>query len=107
MDPLQPNTALLPPALRAEGPPRRYPPPAEVKAAFLRLLDRPRVPLNVRRQERRREGGLVFERLSFASERKADGQEERVPALLVRPEKAAGKLPAVLVLHGTGGTKEG
>ena len=98
---------LLPSLPRAGEPPRPYPPPAEVKAAFLRLLDRPRVPLNVRRQGPRREGGLVFEHLSFASERKAGGQEERVFALLVRPEKVAGKLPAVVVLHGTGGTKEG
>jgi dienelactone hydrolase len=100
--------ALLSPALlRAERPQRPYPPPAEVKAAFLQMLDRPRVPLDVQKQEPQREDGLVVEHLSFASEKKADGREERVPLLLVRPEKAAGRLPAVLVLHGTGGNKEG
>ncbi|MCA1685631.1 MAG: alpha/beta fold hydrolase [Planctomycetia bacterium] len=83
-------------------------PPAEVKAAFLKMLDRPKVPLDVKAElpETGRNGHLV-ERLSFASEQKAGGATERVPALLVRPSEAEGKLPAVIVLHGTGGTKEG
>jgi dienelactone hydrolase len=93
--------------LRAEEPPRTYPPPAEVRAAFLKLLDRPRVPLNIREKEPQRDGRLVTEHLSFASEKKPDGNEERVPVLLVRPEKVTRKLPAVIVLHGTGGSKEG
>jgi dienelactone hydrolase len=99
---------LLPQALlRGEEPARSYPPPAEVKAAFLKLLDRPRVPLSVQQQEPQHDGGLVSERLSFASEKKPDGKVERVPVLLVRPEKIDRKLPAVIVLHGTGGSKEG
>jgi dienelactone hydrolase len=99
---------LLPQALLcADELPRTYRPPAEVKAAFLKLLDRPRVGLNVKEQEPQNTDGLVTEHLSFASEKKADGKEERVPVLLVRPEKIAGTLPAVIVLHGTGGTKEG
>jgi dienelactone hydrolase len=97
---------VIPPAL-AEPQPPAYPPPAQVREAFLKLLDRPRVPLDVRAgTSQREEGGLVSERLTFASEKKSDGTIERVPVLLVRPEKAAGKLPAVIVLHGTGGTKE-
>jgi dienelactone hydrolase len=98
---------LAPAHLRAEDLPRACPPPAEVKAAFLKLLDRPRVPLNVQQQEVQHTDGLVTEHLSFASEKKLDGKEERAPVLLVRPEKSAGKLPAVIVLHGTGGNKEG
>jgi dienelactone hydrolase len=84
-----------------------YPPPAEVKAAFLKLLDRPKVLLDVKVDPPTTEAGLIMEHLTFASEKKADGSVERVPALIVRPEKAEKKLPAIVVLHGTGGTKEG
>src|SRR5262245_49481385 len=83
-----------------------YPPPAEVRAAFLKLLDRPQVLFNVKNHDAQGDDGLVSETLSFASEKRADGEMERVPVLLVRPEKLKGKLPAVIVLHGTGGTKE-
>src|SRR5205814_7534576 len=51
--------------------------------------------------------GLVTEKLSFVSEKRPDGEPERVPVLLVRPEKVKKKLPVVIVLHGTGGNKEG
>jgi dienelactone hydrolase len=86
-----------------------YPPPAEVKAAFLKLLDRPRVPLDAKVHDTQKEAdGLSAEKLSFAVEKKADGTMERVPALLIQNPPAAGnaRRPAVLVLHGTGGTKE-
>lgn len=97
---------LLPRPLVADQPP--YPAPAEVKAAFLKLLDRPKVLFNIGDIEtKREEGGFIAEHFSFASEKKPDGTLERVPVLLVRPEKRAKKLPAVIVLHGTGGTKEG
>src|SRR5262245_35816612 len=84
-----------------------YPPAAEVKASFLKMLDRPKVPLDVKADEPKAEGGLVTEHLSFASEKKADGRVERVPCLIVRPEKIDKKLAAIVVLHGTGGNKEG
>ena len=85
-----------------------YPPPAEVRAAFRKLLDRPAVPPDVRPAgSQPLADGLVAERFSFASERKPDGSVERVPALLVRPADARGRRPAVIVLHGTGGSKEG
>jgi dienelactone hydrolase len=86
-------------------------PAAEVKAAFLKSLDRPKVPLDVKAEPTRSEDdarGLVVERLSIASESKADGTIERVPILLIRPStEARGQRPVVIVLHGTGGTKEG
>jgi dienelactone hydrolase len=88
--------------------PVRYPPPAQVRAAFLRLLDRPRVPLAVRVTEMLAlADGTVIERLSYATEKKADGSVERVPTVIVRPRHTDAKMPAVIVLHGTGGSKEG
>jgi dienelactone hydrolase len=82
--------------------------PADAKKAFLQLLDRPRVPADVRQDgPAESRNGLTYQPWSFASEKKADGTVERVPVLTVRPEKAEGKLPVMIVLHGTGGSKEG
>jgi dienelactone hydrolase len=84
-----------------------YPPAAEVKAAFLKLLDRPRVPLEPETRKTEKDAdGRIIEHVNIASVRKADGSVERVPLLVVRPEKPAGRLPSVIVLHGTGGNKE-
>jgi dienelactone hydrolase len=82
--------------------------PAQIRAAFRKLLDRPRVPLDPQPlAEPKREHGVVIEKLHIASEKKRDGKIERVPMLIVRPDKQrAGRRPAVLVLHGTGGSKE-
>ncbi len=83
--------------------------PAQVRAAFLNQLDRPKVPLDVRNDPTVLDEthGLTVERLSFASEKKAEGSVERVPVLIVRPSKAEGRRPAVIALHGTGGNKDG
>jgi dienelactone hydrolase len=90
------------------GEEKTYPAPAEVRAAFLKLLDRPKVPLDVKKvSTTTAKDGFVRERLSFASEKKAEGSVERVPVLIVRPTKVEGKLPAVIVLHGTGGNSAG
>jgi dienelactone hydrolase len=85
-------------------------PASEVRADFLKLLDRPRVALDAKSQEIKSNAkGLTTEKVSFAVEALPDGSMERVPALVVRPDwaKPGEKLPAVLVLHGTGGNKEG
>ncbi len=88
-----------------------YPPAAQVKASLLRLLDRERIPLEakIRSSETDADGGLV-ETVSIASEHKADGTIEQVPLLIVRPKESAaskaGRFPAVIVLHGTGGNKK-
>jgi dienelactone hydrolase len=100
---------LSPVLLRAEDPKRSYPPVEEVRAAFTTLLDRPRVLFNVEVKEAKKDDGddsVAVEQLSFASEKRADGEMERVPVLLMRPVKVTKKLPAVIVLHGTGGNKE-
>lgn len=75
--------------------------PAQRRARFLKLIDRPRVPLNVTIVGSE-SGMLAIEQGKFASE-----PGERVPFLLHRPADDKTKRPAVLVLHGTGGSKEG
>ncbi len=85
----------------------KYSSPAQVKAGFLKLLDRPKVPLDVKITASKNLGdGTVLETLTFASEKKADGAIERVPTILLRPAKTQGRMPAVIVLHGTGGNKD-
>jgi dienelactone hydrolase len=82
--------------------------PAEVRASFLKLLDRPKVPADVQVSKTTPQtDGWVLEEFTFATEKKADGTIERVPAIMLRPEKTARKLPAVIVLHGTGGAMQG
>src|SRR5207249_4385399 len=65
-----------------------YPAPAQVRDDFLKLLDRPRVLFQVKMQDTQHDddNGLVLERLSIVSEKRAEGDEERVPLLLVRPD---------------------
>jgi dienelactone hydrolase len=73
------------------------------RAAFLKIIDRPRVPLAAEtRAADNPDAALVSQQVSFAAD--AGG---RVPALLVKPRAAAGKAPAIIVLHGTGGNKQG
>ncbi|MHC5540473.1 alpha/beta hydrolase, partial [Singulisphaera rosea] len=92
----------------AEAPNDHQLPPAEVRKAFTSLLDRPKVALDVRPGPMSPPSdGLVTERLSFASEKKADGHVERVPVLIIRPDGPTKRRPAVIALHGTGGSKEG
>jgi pimeloyl-ACP methyl ester carboxylesterase len=81
-------------------------PPAEAKAAFLKLLDRPKVPLDPRPGPGKTTDQFALETLTIASEKKADGSIERVPLLVVKGASFPGPAPAVIVLHGTGGSKE-
>lgn len=87
----------------SQGDDKPYPAPKEVKAAFLKLLGRPRVPLDAELIAKEARDGMIIEHLRFNSEKKPDGSVERVPVYIARPDKATGKLPAVIVLHGTGG----
>jgi dienelactone hydrolase len=68
---------------------------------FLKMIDRPRVPLAATVEETPAADGLVQAKFSFAAE-----QGDRVPGIFVRPA-AGGRRPVVISLHGTGGTKEG
>jgi dienelactone hydrolase len=72
-----------------------------VRDSFLELIERPKVPLApvVRKTvEGETKEGYHF---TFASE-----AAQRLPGIIVKPKSAA-KLPVVIVLHGTGGTKDG
>src|SRR5262249_1836370 len=80
--------------------------PAETRKAFFQLLDRPRVDPDVKEGIGLGSGATATLAFSFASEKKRDGTIERVPVLAVRPA-APGRYPVVIVLHGTGGNKEG
>ncbi|HYJ40333.1 MAG TPA: acetylxylan esterase [Steroidobacteraceae bacterium] len=73
------------------------------RAAFLRVIDRPRVALKPELAEMAPVEGLRKYHLWFSSD-----ATERVPGYLVLPdgESFKGKRPVVIVLHGTGGTKE-
>lgn len=81
--------------------------PEDAKTAFLKLLDRPKVPLEPKAIQPPQESkGTIVEHFSIATQKNLDGKLERMPTLLVKP-KRDGKLPVMIVLHGTGGTKEG
>jgi dienelactone hydrolase len=76
---------------------------SDTRAAFLRIIDRPRVPLAPQtRALPDPEPGLSAQHVAFAAD-----ADERVPTLIVKRAGASGKSPAVIVLHGTGGSKEG
>lgn len=85
-------------AAQAAGPAQ----PAGASGAFLKVIDRPRVPLEATVRPRQEPGDFVVQDVSFAVE-----AGERVPALLFKRQGAAIRQPVVIVLHGTGGSKEG
>ena len=80
--------------------------PEQTRKAFLQLLDRPRVDSDVKIEPGAGSGPNSIYRFSFASEKKRDGTIERVPVLVVRPAMEE-RYPVMIVLHGTGGSKEG
>ncbi|MBL9190423.1 MAG: acetylxylan esterase [Opitutaceae bacterium] len=74
---------------------------ADTRAAFLKLLDRPLVPVAAEVGAPAAKGGLAEIAFSFSSE-----ATQRVPGLLIKSDTATGRRPAVIVLHGTGANKE-
>ena len=92
------SLAIQSPGLSARTQPTSPP----TRDAFLKLLDRPRVPLAPSVRVRPDQGRLIAEEISFTSQ-----ASERVPALLIRRDNVASRQPVVIVLHGTGGSKEG
>ena len=77
------------------------PTPAQTRTAFLQLIDRPRVPLAPVVKDIPNTDGLKQEYVTYATEK-----GERVPGIILKKDDR-GRRPAVIVLHGTGGTKEG
>lgn len=75
---------------------------ASTRSRFLKIIDRPRVPLNPELHPGRTSQGLTVTQFTFAAD-----ADERVPGIIVRSEKAAGRRPAIIALHGTGDSKEG
>src|SRR6185295_4451804 len=72
------------------------------REAFLKMIDRPRVEPQAELGEAVEDDGVKTAAFSFLSEEK-----ERVPGIAIYPAAAGGKMPCVIVLHGTGGNKEG
>ena len=75
---------------------------ADSRADFLKLIDRPCVPLAAQVEALPETNGLTCIHFSFASD-----AAQRVPGLLLKATNTAARLPVVIVMHGTGGTKEG
>lgn len=76
--------------------------PGKTRAAFLKLIDRPRVPLASEVKELPPVGDLSQEHFTFAAE-----VNQRVPGIVLKSAKFSGRRPVVIILHGTGGNKEG
>ncbi|MDP3069588.1 MAG: acetylxylan esterase [Opitutaceae bacterium] len=74
---------------------------ADTRAAFLKLLERPLVPLAAEVGAPVAKSGLTEITFSFSAE-----ATQRVPGLLIKSATATGRRPAVIVLHGTGANKE-
>src|SRR6187551_888508 len=70
------------------------------RAEFLRLIERPRVPLAPEVHALPGDSSLTREHFTFASQ-----AGERVPGVLVKSSSASNRRPAVILLHGTGGSK--
>jgi poly(3-hydroxybutyrate) depolymerase len=88
-------------AVKADAPPAAE----QTREAFLKILDRPRVDLAPQVQEQTTENGIA--RFHFTYRTEAD---QRVPGILLVKQDLLhdGKRhPAAVILHGTGGRKEG
>jgi dienelactone hydrolase len=74
---------------------------ADPRADFLKLIDRPPVPLLPQVNEMGVTNGVTVDHFSFASD-----AQQRVPGILMEATGISGRRPVVIVLHGTGGRKE-
>lgn len=85
--------------VRAQQP--TYPSPDTVRSDFRKLLARPTAPLDPQFTAATKDG-IVEERGTFVTE-----PGKRVPVLLLKRTSAKGRLPTIVVLHGTGSSKDG
>jgi dienelactone hydrolase len=73
------------------------------REAFLKLIDRTRVPLAAEVTPAGELEGLRQYHFAYAAD-----ASQRVPGILIKPKSQhTARLPVVIVLHGTGGNKEG
>jgi dienelactone hydrolase len=72
-----------------------------IRSAFLKMIDRPRVPLAAESRPRADAGIYGAERFTFDSE-----AGERVPGIFLKSVRASERNPVVILLHGTGARKE-
>ena len=81
---------------------------SDPRVAFLKLIDRPRVPLAPEIANAIATDNARFTQTAFSF---AADAHQRVPGLLVKARDASPsavkRRPVVIALHGTGGTKEG
>jgi dienelactone hydrolase len=73
---------------------------ANPRADFLKLIDRPRVPLTAQIQQLTATNNLEQFHFSFAAD-----AGSRVPGILIKSADSQGRRPVVIALHGTGGSK--
>jgi dienelactone hydrolase len=74
---------------------------ARIRASFLEMIARPRVPLAAATQPRTDAQSYRSEHFTFASE-----AGERVPGIFLTSARSTDRRPAVVFLHGTGSRKE-
>jgi dienelactone hydrolase len=86
----------------ADRPARTIPEADTVRERFLKLIDRPHVAPNATEKPLGTQNGLTQTAFAFDSE-----AGQRVPGIMIAPKTPAGRLPVVIVLHGTGGSKQG
>lgn len=72
------------------------------RAGFLQLIQRPRVELSPEQKDLGDAEGLKRSHFSYATE-----AGQRVPGLCYQSSRSKGPQPVVVILHGTGGSKEG
>src|SRR5271155_1321504 len=73
---------------------------SNTRADFLKLIDRPRVALAPQIEKMSGTSGIAEFHFSFAAD-----ANDRVPGILMKPANSQGRLPVVIALHGTGGSK--
>src|SRR5262249_52527466 len=76
-------------------------PPEALRQAFLKVIDRPRVPLAPSAERLSEDDGLVQWHFTFATD-----ASQQVTGLLVKQPNLKTRQPVVIALHGTGGNKE-
>jgi cephalosporin-C deacetylase-like acetyl esterase len=74
---------------------------AGTREDFLKLIDRPRVDLAANVDPPKSDHDLLQYHFAFAAD-----ADSRVPGILLKKPSLKGPTPVIIVLHGTGGTKE-